>query len=239
MTPGALPPAAVSWAAWLRTWLLEPVADAPGGDIGRAVEVEPTPQPRVRVAVVGLGPACGATTVARGLAAALATRDPGGAAIVSSAAQAAGATLPPLRGASRLAARLPGAMAVGRLCVWHGSDPAGTVVSAGPLAPIVFDVPHDGPASDSASLADATVLVAPGDAEPALVDLAARTLARHGREPFTVVNRPAEPGRWRERAAVLLPDSRLAARLTFAGWQAPGRLGQVLARLAEDCEAAS
>src|SRR5581483_632286 len=166
MTPGALPPAAVSWAAWLRTWLLEPVADAPGGDIGRAVEVEPTPQPRVRVAVVGLGPACGATTVARGLAAALATRDPGGAAIVSSAAQAAGATLPPLRGASRLAARLPGAMAVGRLCVWHGSDPAGTVVSAGPLAPIVFDVPHDGPASDSASLADATVLVAPGDAEP-------------------------------------------------------------------------
>jgi hypothetical protein len=245
MTPGGPTLAAVSWAASLRTWLLEPAAEAPAGHPGHTVEVGPTVEvpapaaPRIRIAVIGLGPGCGTTTVARGIAAALAARDTGGTAIVASSSQAAGTSLPPLRAAARLAAGLPGATATGRLCLWPSGDPAGTVVSAAPLAPIVFDVPHDGPASDSASLADATVLVVPGDAEPALAELAAGTLARHGRAPFTVVNRPAWPDRWDGRATALLPDSRVAARLTFAGWQPPGRLGQILARLADECEAAA
>lgn len=245
MTPGGQPLAAVSWAASLRTWLLEPVADASAGHAGPAVEVGPVvemaapPAPRTRIAVVGLRPGCGTTTVARGIAAALAARDPSGTAIVASSSQAEGTSLPPLRAAARLAAGLPGATAIGRLCLWPSGHPAGTVVGAAPLAPIVFDVPHDGPASDSASLADATVLVIPGDAEPALAELAAHTLARHGRAPFTVVNRPARPDRWDGRAAALLPDSRVAARLMFAGWQPPGRLGRILARLADECEAAA
>lgn len=248
----------ISWALSLRTWLLEPAPEAhsveagrsasvasppayatPGGEAGHSAPVASPPGPLTRVAVVGLGPACGTTTVARGIAAALAVRHPTGVAIVAFSSHAAGPSLPPLRAASRLAARLPGSTASGRLCLWQGHDPAGAVVGAGGLAPLVFDVPHDGPASDSASLADATVLVVPGDAEPALAELAAHTLARHGRAPLTVVNRPSQPGRWDGRAAALLPDSRMAVRLAHAGWQPPGRLGQMLAALADECGTAA
>jgi len=235
MTPGPSL-AAASRATRFRTWLVEPAPGVPAAGAGHGPAPTSPPAARTRVAVVGLGPACGTTTVARGIALALAARDPGGTAIVSST-QVTGASLPPLRAASRLAARLPGAVASGRLCLWPGDHPAGTVVSAGGLAPIVFDVPHDGPASDSASLADATVLVIPGHAEPALAELAAQALGRHGRAPLTAVSGSAQPGRWAGRAATLLPDSRMGARLALAGWQPPGRLGQALVRLADACEA--
>jgi hypothetical protein len=239
MTSAGPPLAAVSWAASLRAWLLDPAPETPARAAGRTVKAESPPAPRPRVAVVGLSPACGTTTVARGIALVLAARDPGSTAIVSSSSLAGGASLPPSRAASRLAGRLPGATVAGRLCLWPGDGPAGAVVSAAGLAPIVFDVAHDGPVSDSASLADATVLVVAGDAEPALAELAAAKLARHGRAPLAAVNRAAEPARWAGRATAVLPDSRMEARLVLAGWQPPGRLGQVLARLADECEAAA
>src|SRR3954453_21392917 len=57
-------------------WLLEPPPPRP-----RAAD--PAPEVRPVVAVVGLGPGCGATTVARALAIELAGRDRSGAALVS------------------------------------------------------------------------------------------------------------------------------------------------------------
>src|SRR4051812_49595518 len=59
-------------------WLMEPPPPRP-----RAAE--PAPEVRPVVAVVGLGPRCGATTVARALAVELARRDRSGAALVSAA----------------------------------------------------------------------------------------------------------------------------------------------------------
>lgn len=178
------------------------------------------------VAVIGLTPGCGATTVARALAAALARRDHSGAAIVVARVEPAGSALA-VPAASRLAKRL-NASARGRLCITH-ADPSPELAR---LAPLVLDVSHGAAPSLPADL---TILVVPGDAEPALTELAARALGN----PLTVVTRAADPDRWQARAFAHLPHSRSAAWLAAAGWDPRGAFGAAIAQIGDACEEAA
>ena len=173
------------------------------------------------IAVVGLAPGCGATTLARALAATLARKNHTGAAIVASPNEPTGSSLS-TRPASRLATRV-NARAAGRLCLTR-SDDLGSIPR---LAPVVADLP----ATATARQADATVLIAPGDSEPALAELAAKTL-----NALTVVTRSDDPSRWARRALLVLPHSRVGAHLANAGWEPRGTFGAAVARIAEACE---
>lgn len=187
------------------------------------------------VAVVGLAPGCGATTLARALAATLARRDHTGVAIVAGPIPAQGSSLA-VRPASRLAARLAStgslARATGRLCL-TSAEPSTDLAR---LAPLVLDIPHGAAPS---LLPNIWILATPGAAEPALAELAARALKRGGRDPITVVTRPADPARWEGRAFIHLPHSRPAAWMAAAGWEPRGPFGAAVAKLADACEQAA
>jgi hypothetical protein len=173
---------------------------------------------------VGLAPGCGATTLARALAAVLARRDHGGTAIVAASTDLPGARLA-TRGATRLAARLGlAAQAAGRLCFTAQEfHPA-----LAHLAPVVFET------SEPAADAHLTLLIAPGDAEPALTELAARAHER----PLTIATHTADQARWQDRAFLLLPQSRTSARLVAVGWEPRGAYAAAITRLAEQaCDA--
>jgi hypothetical protein len=178
------------------------------------------------VAVVGLAPGCGATTVARALAATLARRSHSGAAIVAGPGQPLGSRLA-TRPASRLANRLASigrtARPMGRLCLTPLDAPIPRIGA------VVLDLPGGGAAV--AAAAQQVFLVAPGDAEPALADLAAQSLGAR-----TVVVSPDEPSRWEGRALVTVPRSRLGARVAAAGWEPRGAFGRAIARIADACE---
>ena len=191
----------------------------------RLVPAEPAPLPaRPVIAVVGLAPGCGASTLARALAATFARRDHSGVAIVASAHEAAGSHLA-TRPAIRLASRQPGARAAGRLCL-TSPDAAAQLTH---LAPLVLDLRSAD--TTHAALAHIAILVAPGDTEPALAELAAQTL-----NALTVVASTDDPSRWQERALLVLPRSRLGARLAAGGWEPRGTFGAALARIADACE---
>jgi hypothetical protein len=211
-------------------WLLEP---APAQPAARAVALPPRPV----VAVVGLSERCGASTVARALGAMLAARDPSGGAIVAGSGDPP-TFAPAVPAARRLAGQMSSggspAWAAGRLCLTDTHDHGSLAALWRQLAPIVFEVPRGA----SASGADLTILVAPGEGEPALAELAAGGLLGAGRQTLTVVNHADDPGRWRGRAALILPRSRAGARLAAAGWEPRGALGARMAELGELCEAA-
>jgi hypothetical protein len=231
-------------------WLVEPAAPETRPtflDWGRPAPTEPEREAhlpsspaavhaRPVVAVVGLAPGCGTTTLARALAATLARRDHGGTAIVASTRHSAGSNLS-ARSAARLAALIAAAgapsRAAGHLCLTSGGD-YGALAQ---LAPLVLDLPPDAPPDTAA--AQLTILVAPGHSEPALAELASRTLAQGGREPLTVVTRATDPDRWQGRAFLLLPQSRIGARHAAAGWQPRAALGAAVQRLAGACEEAA
>jgi hypothetical protein len=84
---------------------------------------------------------------------------------------------------------------------------------------------------DLARGADAVVLVAPGTAAPALAELVTRTLAERLGPILLVANRVRPEERWRRRACVCLPESRLGAALARRGLPSGG-LGAGLSRLA-------
>jgi hypothetical protein len=210
----------MSALARLGEWLVEPVSAPPFPDSARTTSTGDRPV----VAVVGLAPGCGATTLARALAAVLARRDHGGTAIVAASSAPPGARLA-TRGAARLAARLGlAAHASGRLCLTAQEfDPA-----LAQLAPVVFET------SELAPQARLTILVAPGDAEPALTELAARAHTK----PLTVATHTADRTRWQDRAFLVLPQSRVSTRLAAAGWEPRGAYAAAVRRLAEQaCEA--
>src|SRR3954470_3118439 len=155
-------------------WLLEPPPPRP-----RAAE--PAPEVRPVVAVIGLGPRCGATTVARALAVELARRARGGAALVSAAARApapALATAP----ARRLARALPPdvASAAGRLCLVVDDDPSLRELATSRPAPLVLDAPHGRAPAGALARADVGVLLASPRIEPALADAVAASFSRDG-----------------------------------------------------------
>lgn len=208
---------------------------------------EPKAPPEARrpvIAVAGLAPRCGTTTVARGLAAALAARDECGACVVTGAPPG-GLLLLGNRAARALARELSAAVgrrprAIGRLCLVAGVEPARLADAGSLLAPVVIDIAAAEPPGPCAALADAVVLVADRGAEPALATAAAASLARLGPEPWIVANRVSAEGRsWSGRAHATLPDSRAGARLatTGSGLTAPragayGALGVAFAEFA-------
>jgi hypothetical protein len=215
-------------------WLFEPVEVRPAG---RPIALPPRPV----VAVVGLTRRCGATTLARGLAASLAGCDPVGAAVVAGSLQVP-PFAPAVRAASRLATQIGSggglARAAGRLCLTDARDFGALASLWRGIAPVVLDVPTEVPPRGPASVADLTIVVAARDGEPALAELACRSIARGDQRALIVVSRPDEPERWEGRAALALPHSRSAVRLGAAGWAPHGAFGEAVAQLAELCEAA-
>jgi hypothetical protein len=205
--------------------------------------------PRPVIAVFGLARSCGATVVARALAAELASRDSYGAAAVHCEARAAGIPLA-TQAASRLARQLsevPGAQtrAVGRLCLVGGAEPGALAETARHVAPLVLDAGTTSLGGVPAALADGLIVVGGPATEPALAGVAADCLARLGPEPVVVRNRARDDRlggdqetvtAWAARAAVSLPDSRMGAQLALGGREPRGELGRAIAELADRCE---
>jgi hypothetical protein len=216
-----------SAAAAVEAFFLEPVAPPPASDAVEPLERRPV------VCVFGLARGCGATVVARALAAELAVRDPGGAAAVCSEVRPGGIPLA-THAAARLARLLedvPGAAprAVGRLCLVGGADPLGLTDTARHHAPLVIDAGSEVLGGAPASVADRTVIVTSQQVEPALARVGAECVARVAPAPVVVLNRAPhdQPG------AFALPNSPLGARLALGGREARGELGRAVAELAD------
>jgi hypothetical protein len=215
-------------------WLLEPARPEP------VEALTAPPMLRPVVAVFGLARGCGATVVARALAAELARRDVSGAAVVHGSLNGI-----PLAtaAANRLAgelADLPGAAtrAVGRLCLVGGADAALAADGTRASAPLVLDA-GTALGGAPAAIADEVVLVATLATEPALAAVAADCLHQRERDPIVVVNRVrGAPGAsstgWAGRSGVhVLPDSRAGAQLALGGREPRGGLGRATAELAD------
>ena len=94
--------------------------------------------------------------------------------------------------------------------------------------------PQGAPAA--AAIAGSVILVGGPEVEPALAVLVAESLARVGPDPVIACNASREDAeRWRELAAVDLPDSRVGARLALAGREPRGELGRAIQALADAC----
>jgi hypothetical protein len=216
-------------AAQLAAYVLEPVEETIDAE---PVELEPYPV----IAIVSAAQKSGATTVARLLAAELATRGDG-AAVVTCTAASARRGGPPVRAAVRLATALrpaTEARPIGRLCVTPLAEPEALVRAARYLAPVVLDLPPDGSAAACSRFADRVAIVAAGSDEPALASAVAMVL---GGEPLTVVNRVVQEAEWHGRADVFVPDSRIGARAAAMGTRPIGPLGTAIAGLADRLEA--
>jgi hypothetical protein len=224
--------------------LLATVAAAVEGFFLEPVEVEPSaeaarpPEQRLVVCVFGLARGCGATVVARALAAELAARDPAGAAAVSCDARPAGIPLA-THAATRLARTLEdvpgaGARAVGRLCLVGGADPLRLSDTARHHAPLVIDAGSEALGGAPAAVADRVLVVTTNGIEPALARVGAECIARVGPFPVIVLNRAPhdQPG------AFAVPNSPMGARLALGGREARGELGRAIAELADLCEEA-
>jgi hypothetical protein len=234
---------------WLSA-LVALVSDFVFEPIEETVEPEPQAlQPQPVIAVVSAAPRSGATTVARLLAAELASRADGAAIVTSTSPTRRSA--PPSRAASRLATALAGVADVqpcGRLCVARLSpatanavaregwaSQVGRIVNAARyLAPVVLDLPADGSAVTIATTADRIAVVTAATGEPPLLDAVAAIV---GDRPVKVVNRLADPMTWAGRADLQLPDSRIAARAAAIGTRPLGSLGAAITELADALEA--
>lgn len=215
-------------------WLVEPADGAAAPSAQVAVVGE-----RPVIAVAGLAPRCGVTTVARALGAELAARDPAGACAVS-----AGAGGRPVQLGSAAAGRLAQTLApvasgatraCGRLCLVECGDRAALAGAVLYLAPLILDVDDPGEAAAAASLADRMVIVAGPDTEPALAGVVGQSLERVGPRPLVVLNRgeDLDDTPWSGRADVVLPESRMGAQLAAAGREPRGELGRAVALLAD------
>ena len=214
-------------AAAVEGFFLEPAAPVLASDAAEPVELRPV------VAVFGVAGGCGATMIARALAAELAIRDPSGAAAVACEVRPAAiplATHPATR-LARFLEDVPRAAprAVGRLCLVGGADPLRLADTARHHAPLVLDAGSEALGGAPASVADRTLLVTSRDAEPALAKVAAECIARVGPPPVVVLNRAPhdQPGLF------AIPNSLLGARLALGGREARGELGRAIADLAD------
>lgn len=247
-------------AAQVADYVLEPVDESGTGSEPAPVELKPHPV----IAVASAAPRSGASTVARLLAAELAHRAEG-AALVAGPTGAGRAALPS-RAAVRLATALAGLARIqpnGRLCLVHAvrlgeaPDPAvdnpdavaGARATAGAragghvdvdrlaaaaryLAPTVVDFPPDGSAARATALADRVVVVGSAAGERPLLDAVATII---GGDPVRVVNRAGEDHV--ADGALLIPESRIAARAAVMGTRPLGALGAAIATLADALEA--
>lgn len=216
--------------AVVESFVLEPAEPVPLAAASGPPELRPV------ICVFGLAHGCGATVVARALAAELATRDPAGAAAVCCETRPAGIPLA-THAAARLARALeevPGATprAVGRLCLVSGADPLALTDTARHFAPLVIDAGSAALGGAPATVADRTVIVTTPALEPALARAGAACVARVGPEPVVVLNRAPHD----EAGALVLPSSHMGARLALGGREARGDLGRAIAELADLCE---
>ncbi len=220
-------------AAAVGGWLVEPAPPAPGSVTEPGVGARPV------VAVFGLAHGCGASVVARALAAELATRDAAGTAAVSCTAALAGVPLAsrPAVELARVLADVPGATtrAVGRLCLVGGAEPLALSDTARHHAPLVLDAGSAAVGGAWAAVADRVVLVATPHVEPALAAVLEESMDMVGVRPLVVLNRQREPvgEAWARRCALALPESRMGAQLALGGREPRGALGAAIARLAD------
>jgi hypothetical protein len=225
------------------TFFLEPVEPAEPGTLSSSAAL---PAARAVVAVYGLAPGCGTSTVARALAAELGRRDRCGAAGVMCEARASAIPLatPDASRLARALEQLPGTVtrAVGRLALVRVGDPLALAENARHLAPLVLDAGSSAVGGVPAAVADLSVIVTTPSIEPSLARVAAECLERVGPAPVVVLNRT---GRAAEASAggaslgedvVVLPDSRVGAQLALGGREARGELGRAVALLADRCE---
>lgn len=215
-------------------WLVEPAGRE---EICEAVAAAVHERPVI--AVVGLTPRCGTTTVARAIGVELAARDPCGACAVTGGVDRSALPLG-VPAAGRLARTLApfaggATRACGRLCLVQCADRAALAGAILYLAPLVLDVgdPQEAPAA--ASLADCVLIVADPNAEPALAAVVAQSLGRVGPEPLVVLNRArgGEESPWTGRGAIELPESRMGAQLALAGREPRGEMGRAVIQLAD------
>jgi hypothetical protein len=216
-------------------WLVEPDLGASPAGVGALVVVPPQSYPLV--GVVGLAHKCGATTLARAVAAELASRH-GGAAVVASAGRPAVVPLGSSGPAARLVetlSQLDERRAAGRLCLAACAD-AGVLASATrEVAPAVMEVRPGSAAVDAARVLDRIVLVVSPKLEPALAAAVAETIAAVAEPPVIAVNRSSDHGPWLVNADILVPDSRVGARLALTGREPRGWLGRAVEQLADLC----
>jgi hypothetical protein len=194
-----------------------------------------TPAPlsvgRLEAIVLGMRSGSGASTLARGLAAALESM------------RAAPVHLLSLGGSrSRNAPLRGGALGGGS----HWEVPAdledseavaeyGRMVArlAGERAALVWGVPPRelGRAAAAASRAHAVIAVAPGSGEPALAEVVRGMLAERFEPVVLVANNVSDPARWSGRADVCVPASRWGALLSARGRRPAGAFGAALEEL--------
>jgi len=215
-------------------WLVEPAPE-----LARLGTPPPAVPPRSYplVGVVGLARRCGSTTIARALAAELGKRHEG-AAVVASPARPAVVPLGNSAPAAHLAdtlAQLDERRPAGRLCLAACADAELLACAAREVAPAVMEVEPGSAALDAARVLDRIVLVASPGLEPALAGAVAETIAAVGDAPVVAVNRASDHGPWLVHADVLVPDSRVGARLALAGRDARGWLGRAVEQLADLC----
>lgn len=216
-------------------WLVEPAPDSTPRRAQHLIAVQPPRFPLV--GVVGLARRCGATTVARALAAQLAARH-GGAAVVASATRPAVVPLGSSAPAAELAetlAPLEDRRAAGRLCLATCGDAELLASTTRDVVPAVMEVEPGCAALDAARVLDRMLLVASPDLEPALAAAVAETIAAVAEPPVIVVNKARDHGPWLVHAHVLVPDSRVGARLALAGREPRGWLGKAVEQLADLC----
>ena len=214
-------------------WLVEPAPDHVAARTRHLTVVPPRNYPLV--GVVGLAHRCGATTLARALAAELASRHDG-AAVVASPTRPAVVPL----GSSPPAAELVDTLealeqrrAAGRLCLAACADAQVLASVTRQVAPAVMEVEPGCAALDAAGVLDRIVLVASPDLEPALAAAVAETIAAVTEPPVIAVNKACDHGPWLVHADVLVPDSRVGARLALAGREPRGWLGKAVEQLAD------
>ena len=224
------PRSLAAFATRAAAWLVEPATAERGAPLAAAPALP-------SVAVVGLGPRCGTTTIARALAVDLAARDARGAAVVSGTGRAPQPALatPGARRLARVLGPAAGAIAVGRLCLVEEDYALLRALVSETRAPVVLDVGHGTPPEPAVALADRLVLVASPSVEPALAHVVARSLSPGG-ETAIVLNRPADAHAWAGTDALRVPESRLGARLAGGGRDAPGAFGAAVRELADRCE---
>jgi len=162
----------------------------------------------LQVAVIGLTPECGSSTVARGLAVALGVPGCRSAQLISVTAD----------GTRDENGRLAGKVFAG------GSGPVATVWDIA-----ASEVER---ASQVAVESDAVFLVAGDHSAPALAQLVSGMLSERFGRVLLVATRVADRARWSGRAIACVPDSRLGAALLARGRRPVGELAGVLTELA-------
>ncbi len=218
-------------------WLVELDATAAPSPAGKAALAAVPSRSYPLVGVVGLARRCGVTTIARALAAELAKRH-GGAAVVASPARPAVVPLGSSAPAALLVetlAQLDERRAAGRLCLAACADAGMLAATTRQVAPAVMEVQPGSAAVEAACVLDRILLVASPRLEPALAATVAETIAAVAEPPVVAVNRAPDHGPWLLHADVLVPDSRVGARLALAGREARGWLGRAVGQLADLC----